>query len=220
VVGYSGAADDGIIRALACKDLTAAKTIYWCVTGQRPYGPYIRAVEEVADVKFVRITDSDELFLRLWCLIMTLRFSGEDHPNPPLSSLDLFTFLTEFRRWAPTGQISSSSWWYPPAEWPHKKLDLLRRRLLPELLKADRDDESRIMHECLPDSMEHGFGIYAGAQLPYSEWKRLYDLMPIEIPWTRRNRKLVIRALSTDCDEQVRFEILAGLSEWGYNPIR
>jgi len=98
----------------------------------------------------------------------------------------------------------------------------VKRRLLPALLRAEKDDEDLLIYQCLPDSLKSriagGQFHVSDPQLPHAEWQNLFEIMPLGVPWTRRNRKLAIRALSKNCHPGVRAEIMEGLGGWGYDP--
>ena len=170
----------------------------------------------------MRIADCDDLFLRLWWDSEYSVHDERDDRETMLDPTDLFTFSTAFRMWAPMFSVSKDGWWYPPREWPTKKLRELKRRLLPELLLREEDDERLLVYECLPEGLKNRFSHQRlsvhGPQLPHAEWHHLFKIMPVGVPWTRRNRKLVIRALSRHCHPGVRSTILTGLSAWGLSP--
>jgi len=221
VVGYSGLWNDGIMRAFQDKAFMKGKAVYWFCTGPRPPAdPLINAVRAVADVKFIRITDSDSLFLQLWDAVEANRDDEYDDRDILLFPAELFTFSTAFRTWMPTALVSKEDWWYPPYDWPNKKLADLRKRLLPALRRDDDNDEKLLLDECLPMSLKNWFARDAlkarGPQLPHLEWLEMFKILPTAVPWTRRNRKLVIRALSDRCPPGLRYRILHGLSEWGF----
>jgi hypothetical protein len=221
VVGYSGQWNDGIMRALADKTFMNGKAVYWFFTGRRqPAGPLINAVRAVADVRFIRITDSDNLFLQLWDAVEANVHDENDDRETLLAPAELFTFSISFRTWMPTALVSKKDWWYPAYDWPNKKFADLRKKLLPLLRRDDKSDEELLLYECLPMSLKNRFAYDAlnvhGPQLPHLEWLEMFKILPTAVPWTRRNRKLVIRALSDRCPKGVRYRILHGLSEWGF----
>jgi hypothetical protein len=223
VVGYSGFWNDGIMRAFADKAFMAGKTVYWFHTGkQPPHTPCIDACTRVADMRFVRIADSDDLFLKLWQSVEARNHDENDDRETLLDPADLFTFSTSFKRWAPRGLVSAQGWWYPANEWPRSKFTEMKRRLLPRLMMSEQDDEGSILSECMPYSLKTNIAYNnlgsRRALLPHLEWLDLYKIMPLGIPWTRRNRKLALLAFSSRCDKWIRSVILHGLSEWGYDP--
>jgi hypothetical protein len=221
VVGYSGQWNDGIMRAFADKTFMKGKAVYWFFAGPRPpAGPWIDAAKAAADVKFIRIADSDDLFLRLWDAVEANVHNDHDGRDTLLFPAELFTFSTAFRIWMPGRTVTEKEWWYPPSDWPNKKLAALRKRLLPVLRRDDAQDDERLPYECLPESLKNRFAMQVigigGPQFPHSEWLEMFKLLPTAVPWTRRNRKLVIRALSDRCPAGVRYRILEGLSRWGF----
>jgi hypothetical protein len=180
-------------------------------------------VARAADLRFVRIANSDDLFLNLWWASEANTSNEWDDRQSMLDPAEFFTFSTAFKTWAPMSLVTTDGWWHPVTAWKTTKLlREMERRLLPALLSMEREDEDLLMYESLPDGLKNsrawGRLDVHGPQLPHAEWQDLFRIMPVGVPWTRRNRKLLILALSRRCHRGVRYRILDGLSSWGYHP--
>ena len=66
-----------------------------------------------ADLRFVRIADSDDLFLNLWWAAEANTSDEWDDRQSMLHPSELFTFSTAFKTWAPMVFVSTDQWWYP-----------------------------------------------------------------------------------------------------------
>jgi hypothetical protein len=219
VVGYSGAWPDGVIATLSDQKITRGKTIYWFFVRHKPNGPYVEAISKRNDIRFIRIVDADALFLRMW---HELHMDAEQ-TNPPLfEEYHLFNLARKlpFRR--PASREVIEKWWdvtmlrgtnrdlrnYP-------RLVELRQELLPLLKALDKWDDDCLLWDCAPESVRQRIRDRGGADPRYEppEMRMLSERVPIEIRWTRRNRKLLRLALTNHVDPVMPFIVLHALCQ-------
>jgi len=230
VVGYSGSWADGVMAALSDRKITRGKTIYWFYTRQMPTGPYVERVKEASDVQFIRIADADQLFLEIWNELHVehsdLRVDGNEvhvvtrpSPMPILEEYHLFNSSRDFPI-SRTLPDSFREWWGfdgEPAkqDGPDPRLVKLRKDLLPLLDAIDHWDNEVLLFDCAPASIKNKLRL---AKMPISwveppELRQLGERLPVNLEWTRRNRKLLRLALTTK--GVAPYTVIPALLSWG-----
>ncbi len=219
VVGYSGGWPDGVMALLGDRKHMRGKTIYWFFVGRQPDGPYIETVRKRSDVRFIRIADADALFLRMWHEL----HMDEENTRPPLfGEHDLFNLArtVPFRR--PAAPEIVERWW---DVWElrgtnrdlrnHPRLVELRRDLLPLLKALDKWDDDCLLWDCAPASLRGRIRDRGGAEswIEPPEMRALGERVPIDIRWTRRNRKLLRLSLGNHVDPVMPFILLSALGQ-------
>jgi hypothetical protein len=148
VVGYSGFWNDGVVRFLKRR---WAAPIYWCYCGKRPSNPNIERISRINDVRFVRIPESDALFLSLWQQV----YSQENAflKRRLFEHYHLFNVQRRFPAHPP---------WRPVTWWPIPSLSgdeaairnlpqlvELRAAVIPVLQEIEAEDMEAMFYECL-----------------------------------------------------------------------
>jgi hypothetical protein len=217
VVGYSGAWADGVMATLSDKKAMRGKTVYWFFVGHPPCGEHVNAMREAGDVRFIGIADSDALFLRMWNEL----HADEEYLNPPMfEPYHLFNMAGYgARRHATREELEK--WWDTPtltetttrALRNFPRIAELRRELVPLLRALDKWDNDCLLWDCAPASLRARIRKSGGAE----SWKEppearvLRERIPVDIQWTRRNRKLLRMALGNHVDPMMPFTLLYGL---------
>ena len=219
VVGYSGGWPDGVMAALRDRKKTRGKTIYWFFVGPQPNGPLIEQVRKNSDVRFIHIADADALFLRMWHELHT----DEEYTKPPLlEEYHLFNLIRDVPLRRPALQEDVEKWWdvwqLPETNRElrnHQRLVELRRDLLPQLKARDKWDDDCLLWDCAPQSLRQRIRDHGGAEswIEPPELRALTERVPIDIRWTRRNRKLLRLALTNHVDPVMPFILLGALCQ-------
>ncbi|HZP99840.1 MAG TPA: hypothetical protein VFB13_09905 [Reyranella sp.] len=197
VAGYSGCWDDGIMQALSEPTRYREKLIYWMFVGDKPtMNDNIRRICAVNDVRFVRTAGADQAFLYLFAELPTPP-GPEDwkwHLNDDL-------FISFPPGWRPRLRRSVKrqrvyDWILPnlvtldgkptleTESW--RQFEAARRTVLPLLNTIEELEDYNIIDDCL------GEGQYVPAEEKLEKaLDRLAESVPIELDWTRRNRRLL-----------------------------
>jgi hypothetical protein len=225
VVGYSGAWDDGIMRALSDKTLTRGATIFWLHHGKAPRHRLMKRVQSTARVVFVEIDDADTAFLRLWSAVpeddgdgeLSLAFSVGKILTIDLMFSQPRSYRPSYPKWEVSGMAwfdptTTQRWGQPPEVSP--KLAELRAQLLPILDLLDAVENRWLIDDCIsgPNRILPKRNLYDFNSVLPAEMKKLQRLVPAEIEWTRRNRKLLRIALAKETDPFLATGILAALN--------
>ena len=105
----------------------------------------------------------------------------------------------------------ASAWWnnLPP---DYERLIELRRELLPLLKRIEEWDDACMAIDCLPGlplrTKAHDLGYPMSWYDITPELELLRKSVPIDIQWTRRNRKLLRLALSQNTSEVTAYDLL------------
>lgn len=232
VVGYSGSWEDGVMAVFRDRRLMRGKTLYWFFCGQEaPDTVLLRAVARSCNLCFIHNVDSDLFFLRLWHEL----HADEVRYGPPI--LEPYQFFNASRSW---GRIRRQNpgipWWehvvnLPPISFGTRttvkplrnfpRLVNLRHRALPILKKINRLDENCLMGDCLPRlptefTRRASYSVSDCNRAIESELEELGRLIPVDLVWTRRNRKILELALGRRIDPFLTFILLQGLNHWTF----
>lgn len=220
IVGYSGWWPDGVMAMLCDPQNTRGKTIYWFFVGRQPDGPQMQAVKKNSDVRFIRIVDADALFLRMWHEIHT----EEEYMQPPLfEDYHLFNLMRPWPSLRSSSPEIVEKWWnvwqLPGSNRElryHPRLVELRRDLLPLLRKLEKWDDDCLLWDCAPSYVRERIrqrgGVESRKEPP--EIRLLTEKVPIDVIWTRRNRKLLHLALTNHVDPVMPFILLNALCKF------
>ena len=228
VVGYSGNAKDGIMKILMDKRLTKDKVIYWFFIGDHyPMndGALKKCFDQIGsntDLFFIRITDSDALFLKMWLEV----HAEEERYRPPL--LDLYNLVS-----APKGEMNFHGNEIKKWGW-HEVLPVdkealknapgfkeMKDEILPLLQKIERWDNNCMLYDCVPYYLKEKVmriaapaNVISGTGPP--ELELLRKALPIRVPWTRRNRKLLRLAFDDRIDPAMPFQLFDAFNMWNF----
>jgi hypothetical protein len=226
IVGYSGRWDDGVMAILQQKDLVRRKPVYWLFKGSPPelIGPLKKVVSR-ADVRFVEIDESDELFIQMWERV------SDENPylgDKMLDAVNLFCSIPMSERRAALNVATGQPRWqhgieYTPGMtneqyWSLPAMKKLQEHFLPILEQMAELDEKSLEHEIYrflsqsykrptltrihtPDEDEY-YGI------PELELNILSFKLPSGMEWTRRNRAVFRIALEGKIDLPKSIELL------------
>ena len=215
VAGYSGGWDDGVMRVLRDRSITRGKLIYWLFQGDKPPdNEHVRRVSSCSEVRFVPIVDSDLSFACLWGAI-----PGDDYfsVGRHLIPQHLFSFPPGWMRSHTTPKIGVYDWFNPTlvrhgdGEWKledPEKFSTIKKQLLPILDRIEQWDDRHLIEDCI-----------SGPSSALQEFKgiqKLQKLVPVDIPWTRRNRKILRLGLGSGVDLQLGTLLLSGLCALGH----
>jgi hypothetical protein len=200
VVGYSGWWNDGIMQTLSEPEDIGRKQIYWMFVGAtRPTNPNIERICANNDVKFVPIVDADIAFLRLWFAIPSPFeiLSSDGHTDDDL--------IISFRPgWRPRRAYRMPKKrvydWFNPnlikhdsADWNLEdpvKFENARHELLPILKRIEISDDRQLDDDCIGRLTSGSGALYRGIDA-------LSKRVPLQLEWTRRNRRLLKFGLMT-----------------------
>lgn len=232
VVGYSGDWDDGIRAILRRKDLTKGLPVYW-LTLDPPLklkeNDRFQRIQETCDLRFVRIRDSDELFLRLWGRLCdenlwldTRLLDAADLFTPiPMSERKVLSRVTLFQpKWnhgiVYREGLEDEDYWKLPS------VKLLQGKYNPILRKIEEHDSMNLEHDILrsaryladplnrssvPHPDEHDYS------LRELQLEDQLALLPSGVQWTRRNRALFSLALGEGIGRSASIGILQTLED-------
>ena len=214
VVGYSGCWKDGVLAFLKRK---WSVPIYWCYCGTKPTNENIEQIARRNDLRFVKIKNSDALFISLW---REIHSEPELYKPTLLAEYQLFNTQRSFPRRSPVG----CDWWGliklgsdEESCRNHPKLIELRQKLCPILTELAAQDDEMMLYECMPEVLRPHVPTekqhLLWSKLPSKE--KLEEALPVNFEWTRRNRKLFEMALGRDLECTLPFAILAGAAAWG-----
>ena len=209
VVGYSGGWDDGIVRLLSDPKLMLGKDIYWLFRGSEPpRSKYIDQISRHSRIKFVSIGDADLFFVKMAFWVPDNEFFSIGYR---LQASNLFSFLPGWHR--NYGASDNPYRWFTPNltqshgkpwEWEEPlRFQKIQQQILPILNSLERWDEKYLIEDCVR-------GGHDDTNEQKAKWD-LQKLIPIDIEWTRRNRKLLKIALTSESDIQMSANLLGGL---------
>jgi hypothetical protein len=226
VIGYSGNWTDGVMAALCDRDLVKDRVIYWFHRGRTPpTSDALRRVASKAHLSFIQISDSDVLFLKLWREAAMAEVYNVRHleagwlfgNNAEL----LFSHPARYSSPRKFSRETAKAWWDPhhvfqdrESTFNYGRLVELRRELKPLLARIEQWDDDCMILDCLPQSLRK-MAYDMGYPVSWSEKTSDLELLseiPIDVQWTRRNRKLLRVALSRSVDEVMPFELLGALT--------
>ena len=97
----------------------------------------------------------------------------------------------------------------------HPRLVELRRELLPLLKALEKWDNDCLLWDCAPAFLRRRIRQQGGAESwrQPPQMKALTERVPIDLRWTRRNRKLLGLALSHRVDPMMPFMLLHALCQ-------
>lgn len=226
VVGYSGAWADGVMEALGDRDLVKDKFIYWFHRGAPPCGPALDRIAKKAALQFIQISDSDALFLNLWREAAWAEVYNLAHlERGTLFGMNIELLFSNPPAYPSPRKFSkeqANEWWKTPivmreskAGPPYERLVALRRELIPLLKRIEAWDDRCMVMDCLPSSHLRKAADARG--YPSSWYNNAPDLellresVPVDIQWTRRNRKLLRLALNPATSEVTAYDLMGAL---------
>jgi hypothetical protein len=223
IVGYSGDWDDGVMQALCDPTITRGRTVFWLFRGTEvPENKYIKRLSLRTRLKFVPIVDSDLAFLYLWASIPDDEYFSV---RKMLYTEHLFSFpagrISRDRTWdlQPYGWLNPNLVSRRSGEWTwqnQEKLLQVRKQLLPVLGRFEHLDQKYLVSSCI-----HGPGYrfkrHESAEMDQMDEQisALEKLVPVSIPWTRRNRTILKYGISPESDIQIASMLLGGLLSLG-----
>ena len=211
------------MRALSDELLTGRKMIYWLHYGAEPNGPLVQQLQRASEVTFVPIADADLAMLQLWSAVPDEEGYDEDPTSAFSIGKDmLMQHLIAFPPgwWSSSGRrnwpVSGYRWFNPTIITENgqtraqdaARLDELRRQLLPILRRLEELDKEDVIPDCA-----YSWGWRRRRREDEMDARRneLTKLVPVDIPWTRRNRTFLRLALDEATDLRLAIQMLATL---------